>query len=231
MAMDFDGVDQHVDIGDVAPLDITGSAITLAIWANNTVNGEHKLIAKWKDAGSLFSYLLSINASDKALLAVHPVGEGQATTIGTTTIATGTWFHIAGTYDGTTLRIYVNGVEENSNTITGGNLRSVAAPVRIGSGSGDGEEPMDGILDDARIYDRALSADEILTIYNSRGRDGIALNLKARYLLNEGAPGVAASGAGVIKDSGPNGLDGTPANSPIWASGQLRFSRKPLLAG
>jgi len=227
VAIELDGVDQHIDIGDVAPLDITGSAITLAIWAKNTVNGEHKLIAKWKDAGSLFSYLLSINATDKTLLAVD-VG-GVKTVVGTTTIATGTWFYIVGTYDGTTLRIYVNGVEENSNTVTGGNLRSVATTVRIGSGSG-GENHMDGCLEDARIYDRVLSADEILTIFNSRGRDGIALNLVARYLMNEGAPGVIASGAGVIKDIGPNGLDGTPVNSPTWVSGQLNFSRKRLLA-
>ena len=103
------------------------------------------------------------------------------------------------------------------------------APIRIGVGSGaTSEQPMDGAAEDVRIYDRTLSPDEILTIYNSRGRDGIALGRVAQYLLNEGAPGVVASGAGVIKDSGPSGLDGTPANSPTWASGELTFRRKPL---
>ena len=229
MAIEFDGVDQYVEIGDVAPLNITGSAITLAIWVKNMVNGEHKVIAKWSDSPALFSYLLSITSADKAQMVVNTGANGVA--IGTTTIVTGTWFHLGGTYDGTTVRIYVNGVQEGTAGRTG-NINSTTAPVRIGAGSGSpitSEEPMDGDLDDARIYDRALSADEILTIYNSRGRDGIALGRVARYLMNEGAPGVAASGAGIIKDSGPNGLDGTPVNSPIWASGQLTFSRKPLL--
>ena len=232
MAMDFVAAsEQHVEIGDVAPLNITGDQITLSCWvklASTTM--EQKIIAKWSDSPDAKSYLLSADGpgNDKVLLAVQ--APGQATSMGTTAMVVGTWHHIAGTYDGTTMRVYLDGVEDDTTAKTG-SINSTTAPVRIGVGSGaTSEQPADGAVEDARFYDRALTASEILTIFNSRGRDGIALGRVARYQLNEGAPGVVASGAGVVKDSGPNGLDGTPANSPTWASGQLNFRRRPLLA-
>jgi len=221
--------EQHVEIGDVAPLNITGSAITVACWVKiESATAEKKVIAKWSDSAGAFSYLLSVAGAgdDKAQFVVNTGSNGVA--IGTTALAIGTWHHIAGTYDGTTVRVYVDGVEEGTALLTG-NIGSNTAPVRIGVGSGaTSEQPMDGAVDDPRIYDRVLNPDEILTIFNSRGLDGIALGVAARYLLNEGAPGNVASGAGVIKDSGPNGLDGTPVNSPTWESGQLRFVRRSL---
>ena len=229
MAMDFAAAsEQHVEIGDVAPLNITGDQITVSCWAKNMVNGEHKVIAKWSDSPGLFSYLLSINASDQPFFAVHT--GSQSVALATTAMVIGTLHHLVGTYDGTTMRVYLDGVEDGTTAKTG-NITSTTAPVRIGVGSGaTSEQPMDGSLEDARIYDRVLSPEEILTIFNSRGRDGIALGRVARYPMNEGAPGVVASGADVIKDSGPNGLDGTPVNSPTWASGELTFKRRPLLA-
>ena len=231
MAMDFVAAsEQHVEIGDVALLDITGDEISVLAWVKPaSTTSEQKVVAKWSDSGGAFSYLLAVDAvgDDKVRFVVNTGSNGIAD--GTTSMTIGTWHLMAGTYDATTVRAYLDGVEDGTDALTG-NINSTTAPVRIGVGSGaTSEQPMDGAAEDVRIYDRVLSADEILTIYNSRGRDGIILGLAARYLMNEGAPGVVASGAGVIKDSGPNGLDGTPTNSPTWASGQLAFRRKPLL--
>ena len=232
MAMDFVAAsEQHIEIGDVAPLNITGDQITLSCWVKPaSFSAEQKIIAKWSDDGGAFSYLLAVDAvgDDKIRFVVNTGSNGIAD--GTTSMTVGTWHLMTGTYDGTTVRVYLDGVEDGTTAKTG-NISSTTAPVRIGVGSGAfDEQPADASVEDVRIYDRVLSPDEILTIFNSRGRDGIALGLQARYLLNEGAPGVVASGAGVIKDSGPNGLDGTPTNSPTWASGQLNFRRRPLRA-
>lgn len=218
---------QYVDFGNPAALDITGDEITLSIWLCCPNGAEGKVLAKWSDAGADFSYLLSVLANGHAQFVTN-TGANDVVE-GTTDLDDGELHHVAGTYDGAILRLYVDSVEEGT-TAASGNLTSTTAPVRIGAGSGGvgTENPFDGTLDDPRIYARAPSADEILTIYNSRGRDGIALGLAGRWLLNEGAPGVVASGAGVIKDSGPNGLDGTPANSPTWASGQLASRRRTI---
>jgi hypothetical protein len=70
-----------------------------------------------------------------------------------------------GTYDGTRLRIYVNGALASSTPYTTP-LANSATNLRIGSGAGIGY-PWSGPLDDVRIYNRALSATEVKQLYNS----------------------------------------------------------------
>jgi hypothetical protein len=232
MALDFDAAnEEYVEIGDVAPLDIAGDQITVAAWVKiASKTAEKKVIAKWSDSAGAFSYLLTISGgTDDVPTFVVNTG-GNVLAIATTNLATGTWYHLAGIYDGANVKIYVNGVEEDSTADTG-NINSTTAPIRIGMGSGTPpEEPMDGTIDDVRIYDRGLSPDEILTIFSSEGVDGIIQNLQGRWVMDEDTSGDTASGAGSVKDIGPNGLNGTPTNTPTYATGQLRFRRKQALA-
>jgi len=70
--------------------------------------------------------------------------------------ATGAWYHVAGTYDGSTMRLYLNGVEQGEKDVSG--------TVATGNGvtlSSSGGEALDGLLDDVRVYNRALSFREI----------------------------------------------------------------------
>ena len=69
------------------------------------------------------------------------------------------WTHVAGTYDGTTLRLYVNGTQVSSQAKTGA-LQVNGLPLRIG-GNTYGSEFFRGLIDNLRIYNRALSAAEI----------------------------------------------------------------------
>lgn len=231
MAMDFVAAnEEYVTIGDVAPLKITGDEITVVAWVKIASSvAEKKAVAKWSDSSSAFSYLLSVglDAGSAPPIFVVNVG-GNKVVQSSMNLTIGKWHHIVGTYDGATVRIYVDGVERDSLAVTG-NIGSTTTPVRIGAGSGSpvsGEEPFDGTIDDVRIYDRGLSPDEILTMFNSRGHDGITQRLQARYLLNKDAPGVAASGADSVKDVGPNSLDGTPTNTPTYAESQLALRRR-----
>jgi len=75
----------------------------------------------------------------------------------------------------------------------------------------------DGPIDDVRCYARVLSAAEIATIYAARGRDRIVDGLVGRWKLTEAEPTAVAAGAGSVRDSGPLGLHGTPANNPVYA--------------
>ncbi len=69
------------------------------------------------------------------------------------------WSHLAATYDGTTLRLYVNGLVVMSAPFTG-NLATSTDPLRIGGNSVYGEY-FTGVIDEVRIYSRTLSAAEI----------------------------------------------------------------------
>lgn len=157
--------DDRIEVGDIAALNITGDKVTLSTWVRiASKTNEMKMLAKWSDSAGAFSYLLSTDAvgNDKALFAVN--ASSQVATSGTTAMVIGTWHHVAGVYDGSDIRIYLDGAEENSNALTG-NISSNTAPVRIGMGSGAvGEEPMNGDLGHCAIWNRALIPGEIKSL-------------------------------------------------------------------
>src|SRR5262249_28123429 len=76
-----------------------------------------------------------------------------------------TWSHIATTYDGTTIRLYVNGALVRSRSAAG-TIMTTTNPLRIG-GNAIRSEWFDGRIDEVRIYNRALSGGEIQTDMNT----------------------------------------------------------------
>lgn len=89
---------------------------------------------------------------------------GQAGTCAGFTVSTGVWYHVATTWDGTDLHLYVDGVLVDSNLGSGLTPANNAGyPVSIGKFLGT--YYMDGVIDDARIYDRPLSDTEISQLY------------------------------------------------------------------
>jgi Concanavalin A-like lectin/glucanases superfamily len=95
----------------------------------------------------------------------RPTGEvniaGDKTVAGTAMLATGVWTHIAATYDGANLRFYVNGALVATKAQTGAMAPSTG-PLWIGNNTVY-NEPYSGLIDEVRVYNRALSATEIAT--------------------------------------------------------------------
>jgi len=76
-----------------------------------------------------------------------------------------TWVHLAATYDGSTIKLYVNGLLDSSKAA----ILTIATntlPLGIG-GQSDGQFPLLGAMDEVRVYGRALSASEIQTLANA----------------------------------------------------------------
>lgn len=91
-------------------------------------------------------------------------GAGSTTNMNTTT-----WYHVACVYDGSTIKTYVNGVSEGSNTSSGSMIATTTYPYTIGAQSwSSGRYHYAGGIDDVAIYNRALSAAELLAHYNAR---------------------------------------------------------------
>jgi hypothetical protein len=74
-------------------------------------------------------------------------------------LAANVWTHVAGTYDGTTVRLYVNGVQVSSRP-AGGPISTSTGPLRIGGNSLWGEF-FEGRIDEVRVYNRVLTSSEI----------------------------------------------------------------------
>ena len=75
--------------------------------------------------------------------------------------ATGAWTHLAVTYDGANLRLYVNGVQTASRALTG-SIVTTTGLLKIGGNAVSGEW-FNGLIDEVRIYNRALTAAQIQT--------------------------------------------------------------------
>jgi hypothetical protein len=133
-------------------------------------------------------------------------------------------YHMGFVYNGSTVQFYRDGQQNGSSAQTGVLDQNGSVEVWIGDNPGINRKEFDGIVEDVRMYDRALSLGEVQTIYAARGGDDIVQGLSHRWLLNEGPAGQAATGAGVNKDM--TGADhGTPTASPIYKASNLRFRR------
>ena len=80
-------------------------------------------------------------------------------------LAAGRWYHAALTYDGTALRLYLDGQPVGSTPLSGPVDADPAMPVAVGNQpAGAGARPFDGLLDDIRILQRPLSPSELAAI-------------------------------------------------------------------
>jgi hypothetical protein len=185
MAFAFDGLTNYIDCGD--NLDFgTGVAFTAMAWVKRSATGvRHEILSKEPQAGGT-GWELSIQVWDGAEFGnfngSFPVVQS------TTTLASNTLHHVCGVYDTTAalLRMYIDGVQE-ATTATGatGSVNTQSLVI------GNGPWPLrvfNGLMEDVRVYNRALTADEVQTIYASRGRDRIVSGLVGRWVMNEGAP-------------------------------------------
>lgn len=163
----FDGTDDYVQTPDSSTLDITDQ-ITIDAWINPSALGSR--IVDKITAGSGDGYLLDTNGG-----VVRFIGGSQVLS-GSTLLSLNTWTHIAGTYDGATMMVYVNGVPDSS-VATNILIPTNNLPLRIGADS-NGENLFSGLIDEVEIFNRALSADEIAAIYNagSAGKCNLCVN-------------------------------------------------------
>jgi len=171
--------DDYIEVGNIPALNLTGKEITVVAWImlESTVS-EGKILAKWADAGAKFQYLLSTNSGDKCQFAIFNGGTKIA--VGTSALLVGVWYHLAGTYDGSNVKIYCNGTLEDSTPETG-NIASTTAPVRIGAGSGGlgTENPFDGEIGHTAIWDKPLTAGEVESLANGIN----PLNIRGESIL------------------------------------------------
>ncbi len=165
-AISFDGTDDLVNINDANSLDLT-NGMTIEAWINPTnLTGFKTLISKENGTSNL-AYALSANNGASNVNNQRPVGRirigtSTKTVTGASKLTLNTWAHIASTYDGTTLRLFVNGVQVGSLATTG-NIIATTDLLRIGGSPALGVQYFAGLIDEVRIYNRALTATEIQT--------------------------------------------------------------------
>ncbi|MHC4207669.1 MAG: LamG-like jellyroll fold domain-containing protein, partial [Planctomycetota bacterium] len=221
MALDFDGIDDVVELGKI---DVIGQ-ITLAAWikADDFEINDARIIAKANEWGGNDHWWMLSTISETSLRFRLKTDDGQetATLISEAVLEAGVWAHVAVTWDGGMMRIYKDGVEIASQE-KGGSAVAVDPNISAAIGSQPSDafasDPshvakfFDGLIDEVGIYERALSEGEILYLAGERpipvnpGSDGLV----AYYALENDA-----------NDNSGNGLDGTIIGEPAFVEGAV----------
>ena len=157
-ALSFDGVNDWVTVSDSNSLDLA-TGMTLEAWVYPTaLSGWRTAILKETVGGLAYALYVHDNAPRPAVWA--NIGGADQTAIGTASLPLNVWTHVAATYDGATLRLYVNGVQVGT-LARSGSLAVSTRVLRIGGNAVWGEY-FRGRIDEVRVYNRALSQGEIL---------------------------------------------------------------------
>jgi hypothetical protein len=165
-AIVFDGVNDYVDCGNTSNLNAIGGTtkITVSGWAFYTAYGgggqQYSVITV---KGTPWTWLLE-NPSNTFRFRITAGGSDVAVA-DTSTHLLNTWYNVVGTYDGSNMRIYINGVLKNTRAQTG-TLGTNSETAKIGTYQGTNYN-LTGRISNVYIYNRTLSAQEILQNYNA----------------------------------------------------------------
>ncbi|HEY3000540.1 MAG TPA: LamG-like jellyroll fold domain-containing protein, partial [Acidimicrobiales bacterium] len=156
-ALAFDGVNDLVTVADAPSLDLT-SGMTVDAWVRPTrVSDWSTVVLKERGTNGLAYGLYAANDQTRAAGYVNIGGDKVAA--GTAATPTNAWTHLAVTYDGANLRLYVNGAVVRTVAVTGP-IATSANALRIGGNNVWGEW-FAGTIDEVNVYNRALTAAEV----------------------------------------------------------------------
>ncbi|MHC4745005.1 MAG: LamG-like jellyroll fold domain-containing protein, partial [Planctomycetota bacterium] len=155
-ALHLQGAGNYVNCGNDPIFDLT-EAMTVSAWINiSTVPADWTgIITKGDDAWRLSTSV----GTTRMHFAVTGPPEYWAVD-GSTDLDPGGWYHIAATYDGDQIRLFVDGVEDGAISYDGG-ITTNEFDTWIGGNSDRPGREFDGLIDEVAVWNRALSMDEI----------------------------------------------------------------------
>jgi len=180
-ALEFDGANDYVEVEDDSSLDLS-SSLTVGAWINaqslktSDVTQWDSLVTKGGDgetAADNHNFALAYNGHsgfgtvNRWVFLLENSSGSNCNLVGNAAASLNTWYHVVGVFDddNNAIRIYVDGAEQNSGACSL-TVNTNDLPVRFGDDQSSPGTPFDGTLDDVRIYNRALSADEVSRLYD-----------------------------------------------------------------
>lgn len=227
-ALNFDGVDDLVNCGNDASVQITGTEITLEAWINPSSWTTEVWRGNIINKGDMGVNGYMIRTGDNGRFNFN-IGNGSVWTELTTAqnvLTLNTWQHVAATYDGVKMRVYVNGLP----------VDSLTTAIQIGNSTIDLAIGADlaftryfpGSIDEVRVWDVQRTQQQIM---NSMSTELCTpAGLVAYYQLNAGTAGGSNSGITTINDMSINSNTGTLTNMALTGSGSNWVSGVTLSA-
>ncbi|MBN2890226.1 MAG: HYR domain-containing protein, partial [Bacteroidales bacterium] len=205
-ALNFDGVDDYVNIGNQTELQFGSGSFTIESWINTTsANSYLPIIAKSGVSEDISLCLVDGYASLKSF---------YTTVSGVTFINDGNWHHIAVTKDGMNVSIYVDGMLE---TFVDNFAENVPDDGNVVIGTWSAIDFLTGNIDEVRIWNTVKTECDIYSYMNSE-LVGDEEGLVACFDFNNGIAEGENSAYTTLEDKTVNGFDGTLINFALTGS-------------
>lgn len=221
-ALIFGNEEGYATVPSSRALNLGGGSITIEAWMKARAFGSWNWLLTKGSSNAALEYLLGVDrqrATFNVNNASETAGSGQWNhLLGSTTLETGRWYHVAGVYDASTrsMRIFLNGRLEAQRTEVGPPIVT-GNPLFIGAreyfGSGRGVEVFNGIITDVRLWSVARSMADINADMHRRLR-GDERGLVGYWKVDEGA-------GARLTDATPHGFDATILGVPQWVVADL----------
>jgi len=182
-ALNFNASNNRVDLGSSLNTILSSSnKITVEAWVKPSTNtGLGCITGNYNTSAPNMQFLLRRDNSNFAFYVNNGSGFVSVTSAATSTV--GVWQHVAGSWNGSVLSIYVNGVLSNTAALVGISINTYSNPIWIGTNNIN--ENFSGSIDELRIWNKTLCQPEIQN--NMLGQLTLPqTNLQGYYQFNQG---------------------------------------------
>ena len=205
-----------MDLGTTSALNPT-SSLTVSAWVKadshtNTSSVYDSIYSSSKDAGGANGGFVLVNELNKWKCYFYS-GTTWYAVESDNNVVDGQWYHLASTWDGTTAKLYVNGSVQTSTASVSSITYFTTVSAKVGSYYTGNY--FNGLIDEVALFDSALSASDITSMYNS----GVPNNISSLSPIGWWRMGDNDGGTGTtITDQGSGGNDGTLTNGPTFST-------------
>jgi hypothetical protein len=163
-ALDFDGSNDIVNCGNPA-LYAGLSSLSLACWiSDRAVSGQRRYMSKWSGSGFILMH-------EASAITFYLTTGGTLRTLSTGVLISAGWQHLVATWDGSSMRVYLNGLQIGS-TVSATGVFGNSTNALWFSGGQNTFQQLNGLGADYGVWNRALSANEVRSLYQL-GRGGM----------------------------------------------------------
>lgn len=166
-ALSFDNVDDKLMVANNSILQ--PPHVSVSVWVLLTSLASHEGIlgqtSSLYPSGGYFLRRDVTSEGGRFSMFIYDGASPEPRANATSAVTTNQWYHVVSTFNETQLKIYVNGQLEKTTARVASINYGTGGSFRIGS-YGNGGVPFPGIIDDVRVYNRALTAEEVQTLYD-----------------------------------------------------------------
>jgi hypothetical protein len=154
--LSFDGIDDYVDLGD--PLGLQPEQVSLSVWFKTDTAGGKIIRKRW------YGYCLEVLSSGQTAFWIYDAAARKFIATSPNACNDNTWHHAVGVYDGAEVKLSIDGALVA--TASAGAIHYEDGGIAIGRDGDYSGAYFNGIIDEIRVYGRALNDQEIQNLYN-----------------------------------------------------------------